>query len=75
MVRNRFICGIRSSGIRMQLLSLCEETTTVDQIFELAFCWKLARKENKSHNVEANSFNSHSEIDTVSYSNNVFSVD
>ena len=30
-------------------------------------CWKLARKENKSHNVEANLFNSHSEIDTVSY--------
>ena len=139
MVRNRFICGIRSSGIRMQLLSSCEDTTTVDRIFELAVmkeqasldnnvmatvnvvdrqkqnfkpggnqfnqtnknnqrsktkpqykiicryckrpghfvkdCWKLARKENKSHNVEANSFNSHSEIDTVSYSNNVFSVD
>ena len=138
MVRNRFICGIRASGIRMQLLSSCEETTTVDRIFELAVmkeqanldnnvmatvnvvdrqrqnfkprgnhfnqtnknyprsktkpqykiicqyckrpghfvkdCWKLARKE-KSHNVEANLFNSHSEIDTVSYSNNVFSVD
>ena len=139
MVRNRFICGIRSSGIRMQLLLSCEETATVDRIFELAVmkeqasldnnvmatvnlvnrqkqnftprgnqfnqtnkhnqrsktkpqnkiicryckrpghfvkdCWKLARKENKSHNVEANLFNSHSEIDTVSYSNNVFSVD
>ena len=123
----------------MQLLSSCEETTTVDRIFELAVmkeqanlddnfmvtvnvvyrqrqnfkprgnqfnqtdknyqrsktkpqykiicryckrpgyfvkdCWKLARKENKSHNVEANLFNSHSEIDTVSYSNNAFSVD
>ena len=123
----------------MQLLSSCEETTTVDRIFELTVmkeqanldnnvmatvnvvdsqrqnfkprgnqfnqtnksyqrsktkpqynincrcckrpgrfvkdCWKLARKENKSHNVEANLLNSHSEIDTVSYSNNVFSVD
>ena len=35
MVRNRFICGIRSSGIRMQLISSCEETATVDRIFEL----------------------------------------
>ena len=46
MVRNRFICGIRSSGIRMQLLSSCEETTTVDRIFELAVMKEQASLDN-----------------------------
>ena len=46
MVRNRFICGIRSSGIRIQLLSSCEETTTVDRIFELAVMKQQASLDN-----------------------------
>ena len=46
MVINRFICGIRSSGIRMQLLSSCEETTTVDRIFELAVMKEQANLDN-----------------------------